>query len=261
MKKRALTLLLTIVLFLSFGVAAYATDEAVPKLDDGADLLSQEEERALLEKLSDITSRNEGVQVIVVTTDTLEGKSPMEYADDYYDNHCFGASGVLLLVSTEDNDWWISTSGFGITAFTDAGIAYISDRFVPYLSDGDYAEAFDIYADLCDEFIAQARTGEPYDTWNLPKAPFGFLKSGLIAVLIGVVVAFIAMSGMKAKLHSARQQAGASAYVKNDSLHITEARDMYLYSTVRRVRRENEGGSSTHRSSSGRSHGGGGGKF
>lgn len=258
--KKILIFLLIACFLPTLALPCFARHTVSQRLVDEAGLISASDAEDIAEKLDRISAKWD-MDVVVVTTDTLEGKSPMAYADDYYDYNGYQKNGILLLVSMEDDDWYISTAGFGITAFTDAGIEYISDRFVPYLSGGEYAEAFDVYADLCDEFIAKARAGEPYDSWNLPKDPFNFLINGMIAVGIGLVVAFIAMSGMKSALNSVRAKAGASAYVKNDSLHVTEASDLYLYSTVRRVRRETSQGSSTHRSSSGRSHGGGGGKF
>ena len=185
----------------------------------------------------------------------------MEYADDFYDT-AYGhhADGVLLLISMEDNDWWISTCGYGIRAFTDAGISYIGDQIVPYLSDGEYAEAFDVFADLCEDFVRQAQTGDPYDRHNLPKAPVNYVMIGVISVVVGLVIAFIVTEGMKKQL-KARMQSQATSYVKKGSMQVDIHRDIYLYSTITRRRRENQGGSSTHRSSSGRSHGGGGGKF
>ena len=63
----------------------------------------------------------------MVTTDSLNGKTPEAYADDLYDNNGYGfgtdCDGVLLLVSTEDWDWHLSTCGYGMTAITDDGIA------------------------------------------------------------------------------------------------------------------------------------------
>jgi uncharacterized protein len=161
----------------------------------------------------------------------------------------------------EDRDWWISTTGYGITAFTDAGIEYLSDRFVPYLSDGDYAGAFDTYAEQCDTFISQATSGDPYDTHNLPKEPFSFLPNLIFCFVIGLLIALIATAIMKGQLKSVRAQAGASDYVKHGSMNVTHRQDLFLYRDVRRTPKPKDSGSGTHRSSSGRSHGGGGGKF
>jgi uncharacterized protein len=265
MKKIVSILLVTVLVFAISASLVLAADRA-PRLVDDADLLTNGEESRLLSMLDEISERQQ-LDVIVVTADTLGGKSPAAYADDYFDynGYGFGANhdGVLLLVSMEDRDWYISTTGYGITAFTDKGIEYMSDRFIDDLSAGWYADAFSTYAELCDDFITQAKTGAPYDRGNLPKEPFPFGMSLIIAIVIGLVVAFIVTGSMKAQLKSVRFKAEAKDYVKKDSLQITEARDFFLYRHVSRVKKDNDrsGGSRTHVSSSGRSHGGGGGKF
>ena len=235
---------------------------------DMADLLDNSEEAALLSMLDEISNRQE-LDVVVVTVNTLDGKTPMDYADDFYDYNGYGfgenRDGVLLLVSMEDRDWRISTSGYGITVFTDAGIEYISEKFLPDLSDGNYADAFTTYAKLCDEFITQARTGEPYDTNNLPKEPFNVFTSLLISLVVGILVSLIVTGKMKGKLKTVRMQPAAEEYVRKGSMLVTESSDLFLYSHVdRRAKSKDDdsgGGSSTHTSSSGSSHGGGGGKF
>ena len=235
---------------------------------DMADLLDNSEEAALLSMLDEISNRQE-LDVVVVTVNTLDGKTPMDYADDFYDYNGYGfgenRDGVLLLVCMEDRDWRISTSGYGITVFTDAGIEYISEKFLPDLSDGNYADAFTTYAELCDEFITQARTGEPYDTNNLPKEPFNVFTSLLISLVVGILVSLIVTGKMKGKLKTVRMQPAAEEYVRKGSMLVTESSDLFLYSHVdRRAKSKDDdsgGGSSTHTSSSGSSHGGGGGKF
>lgn len=259
--KRFCMMLLVLLLCLSIVTPAMA-EEVMPRLVDGANLLNFLEEKTLLDKLDAISSKY-GMDVVVVTTDTLDGKTPTAYADDFYDYNGYADDGVLLLVSMEDNDWWISTTGYGITAFTDAGIDYLGEQFVPYLSDEDYSEAFEIYADACDEFIARAKTGDPYDRGNLPKAPFALVRNLLICVGIGFVIALIVTAVMKGQLKSVRAKAGAAEYVKQGSMNVTHRQDLFLYRQVQRREKpkSSSGGSSTHRSSSGRSHGGGGGKF
>ena len=257
--KKLIIMLLALLITLSFAVPAFA--EAMPRLVDQADLLTDAQEASLLSKLDSISNR-QGMDVVVVTADTLDGKSPMAYADDFYDYNGYAEDGILLLVSMEDSDWWISTAGYGITAFTDAGIEYLGNRFVPSLSDGDYAGAFEIFADHCDEFITQAKTGDPYDTHNLPKEPFDFLLNLAVSFVIGLVIAAVATAVMKGKLKSVRAQAGASGYVKTGSMNVTHRQDLFLYRDVNRTAKpKDSSGSSTHTSSSGRSHGGGVGKF
>ena len=67
------------------------------------------------------------------------------------------------------------------------------------------------------------------------------------------------------QLKSVKAKAKADDYVVKDSLELKSAKDIFLYRTVSRVRRQTEssggGGGGIHTSSSGSSHGGGGGKF
>lgn len=247
------------------------TEQSTHRLCDAADLLTAQEESTLLAQLNDVSER-QNCDVVVVTTNTLNGKSPMAYADDYYDEHGYRPDGVLLLVSMEDRDWYISTAGFGITAITDAGREAMADQFLSDLGDGNYLTAFIIYARLCDDYWTQATTGDPYDVGNLDEIPGyrdddAFVEIMTVVVMalgIGVVVALIGTAVMKAQLKSVRRQPAAASYLKTDSLHITQARETFLYRHVNRVAKpqsSSSGGSSTHSSSSGASHGGGGGKF
>ena len=253
--------MLMLVLLLSISVVTPVFAEGMPRLVDQADLLTDAQEASLLSKLDTISDAQK-MDVVIVTTDTLNGKTPMAYADDFYDYSGYSKDGVLLLVSIEDNDWWISTSGYGITAFTDAGIEYLGEQITPALGDDDYVGAFNTYADRCDEFITQAKSGDPYDTHNLPKEPFDFLLNLGICLVIGLIIGAVSTAVMKGKLKTVRAKAGAADYMKPGSLNVTLRQDLFLYRDVKRTAKpKSSSGSSTHTSSSGRSHGGGGGKF
>lgn len=248
---------------------AYGADD-LPRLVDMADLLSDNEEADLSEKLDEISQRQQ-MDIVVVTVNSMDGESAMVYADDFYDYNGYGfgegRDGILLLISMEERDWYISTTGYGITALTDAGREYISEIFVSDLSAGDYAAAFTSFAELCDDFITQADTGEPYDVGNLPKGSFPFLGSLAAAFGIAFIISLIATGIMRGQLKTVHSQSAADSYIKQDSMQLTKKNDIFLYRHVdRRKREENNnsdssGGSQTHTSSSGTEHGGGGGKF
>ena len=257
--KRKMISLLAVLLVLTIFV--FPVSAASPRLADEAGLLSGTECTAIEKQLDELSAQY-GLDVVIVTTDTTGSRSPMEYADDYFDYNDYASDGVLLLVSIEEGDWWISTTGYGITAFTDAGIEYIGKKIVPYLSDGEYAKAFTAFTDLCDQFLSQATTGDPFDTHNLPKEPFKLVRNVIVALVIGLAAAFFATGSMKKKLKSVEQKAQADDYVTPGSLQITKSRDFHLYTHLdRREKAQSSGGSSTHTSSSGTTHGGGGGKF
>lgn len=270
MKKKLSVILFAVVLCLSLALPAFAAEsdgfvDQYYRVLDMADLLTDSEEAELIETLDEISVRQD-MDIIVATTDALEGYSAQEYADDLYDLCEFGygdsRDGLLLLISTEANDWYISTHGYGYIAFTDAGIEYIGTQITPDLSDGDYAAAFARYAELCDDFITQARSGDPYDSSNLPREPLSLIWIP-IALVIGFVLASMIVGSMKSNLKTVRAQNAAANYMKSGSMNLTESRDLFLYHTVTRAKKpkSSSSGSSTHRSSSGKTHGGGGGKF
>lgn len=241
-------------------------DRLLPRLVDNADLLDDEEETALLEKLDEISERQK-LDVVIATVESMDGATAEAFADDFFDYNGYGfgeeRDGILLLISMEERDWAMSTCGYGITAFTDAGLNYISGKFTPKLSDGDYSGAFTVFADLCDDFITQAKTGEPYDTGNLPKGTVSPIWIP-IDLAIGFAIAFIWGRKKKLDLKSVRRKTTATDYTVPGSMRVTLDRERMVNKmvTTRTIQRDtSSGGSSTHTSSSGTTHGGSSGKF
>lgn len=269
MKTKIGAWLLVVTIFLGAALPAFASQgfaDEYYRVQDMAGLLSLDEKTALLERLDAISVR-QSVDVIVVTTDGLDGYGVGAYAEHAFEDCNFGygadKDGVLLLISMEERDWYIMTHGYGITAFTNAGIQYIGKQIKSDLSDGNYAAAFDTFARLCDDFITQARTDAPYDRSTLPRESLSLIWIP-VSIGIGVVIALFVVGSMKGKLKTVRAQTVANSYIKAGSLHVTESRDLFLYTTVTQTakpKNEPDSGSSTHESSSGGTYGGGGGKF
>lgn len=265
-----LALLLAVFTISAIPVLPVSAEENLSRIADFADLLSDSEESSLSDTLDEISERQQ-VDIVVVTVDSMEGESAEAYADDFYDYNGYGfgneRDGILLLVSMEERDWYISTHGYGITAVTDAGREYISDMIVDDLSTGYYADAFTSFARLCDDFITQANNGEPYDVGNIPQKPFSFVWNLVIAFVIAFIISLIATGIMKGQLKTVESQSAADDYMKQGSMQLTKKNDLFLYRHVERRKKEEKdnssssGGSQTHTSSSGATHGGGGGKF
>lgn len=260
-----LLLLVSIMPLSAYGEAVTTDVRQLPRLVDSAGLLTEEQAEMLTEKLDEVSER-QNLDVIIFTVDSLEGYTSTEYADDTFDYNGFGMGdnydGILLLISMEERDWAISTHGYGITVFTDAGQKYMVDSFIGYLSDGDFYEGFNKFADLADKFIAQAKAGAPYDTNNLPKKPMSPIWI-LISILGGVLIGAIITGVMKSSLKSVSKQRVAGKYLVSTAMAPFSNQDLYLYSVVTKKAKpkESEGGSSTHISSSGSTHGGSSGKF
>ena len=102
MKKRIFSLLILAVLCVAVALPVSAV---YPRLVDEADLLTDTQYNDLQSLLEEVSNRQR-LDVVIVTVNSLGGKSPMQFADDYYDSHNYGfgadRDGVLLLVSMED---------------------------------------------------------------------------------------------------------------------------------------------------------------
>lgn len=279
MKKRVFALCFVLLLWVLSASAVLAAGD-MPRLVDWAELLS-DGDAADLEALLDEISERQQTDIAVVTVDSLEGKSAMEYADDFYDAYGYGygegRDGILFLISMEEREWYISTAGYGITAVTDAGREYMSQALLDDLRNGDYYSGFTTFARLCDDYITQAMNGEPYDEDNLPQEPFEVVWNLVIALGIGFVISLIVTGVMKSELKSVDSQWGAADYIRKGSMQMTKNSDQFLYRHVERREKPKDddsekgnrsdrqsgsgSGSATHTSSSGVTHGGGGGKF
>lgn len=260
MKKALLSCIIAAVLVCSLCIAVLGEDTP-PLLSDGAGLLSASEAESLSLRLEEL-SREYGISIVIVTVDSTKDSSPQEYADDFFDYGGYGDDGILLLISMEYSDWHVSTKGYGISVITDAGLDYMKEGFIDELSAGEYYGAFTSFADLCEDFIIRANSGDPYDSHNI-RYPFRFFKNLLISVAVGFVISFIVTLIMKGKLKTVHFNDSATVYIKEGSMKVTSSRDTYLYSHVTKIPKPTDSGkgSSTHTSSSGSIHGGGGGKF
>ncbi len=251
--KKLLIVLLLVLLVIPVSAAA-------PLVVDEADLLLPHEEQYLTEQL-EATREQLGIDVVVLTVETIHDEIPMFYADDYYDDNGYGPDGVLLLLAMESRDWYISTAGDCILLIDDSAIG---DVIVPYLSQGDYYEAFALFGKLVHETMLQPDMDGEYvvdEYGNVSIQPYvrNWYDGLGICMLIGLVVGGITVGVMASGMKTVRAKGSAADYVNAGSLELSVTQDIYLYQTVtRRAKPKNNG---THTGSSGRSHGGGGGKF
>lgn len=263
--KKYVYILLVIIFLLTSAATPINANAQYPRLTDEADVLTDTEEAGILAKLDEISETCQ-VDIVICTVLSIGGYSAEEFADNLFEDRIYGIgedrSCLLLMISTENSDWHITTAGYGITAMTDVGIDYVGEQIVPLMSDGKFAEAFLEYALQCERLIGMARGGNPFDADDLPKEPFPVVRNFIICLIIGMIASAIVTGKHKAKLISVRKQTAAKNYTKEGSLTVTGSRDFFLYRTVTKTKKsENSGSSSTHTTKRGTTVGGGGGKF
>ena len=267
--KKFLILLLAL---LCLAIPAMAENRVI----DNANLLSSKEESALESTIQKIADEYQ-MDVVILLENSIS-KAPRYYAADFYDYGGYGYGdshdGILFLLNMGERDYFTLTTGRAISAITDYGREQMEERFVPYLSSGNYYLALTLYLDMAEDLFAQAQSGRPYDVGNplyVDESGNFYAPSALemanqvfpIVLIIALVAALITVFIMKGQMKTIWRKAGAASYVKEGSFQLTRQQDIYLYTTTRRrkIETNSSGGSSTFRGSSGRSHGGGGGKF
>lgn len=250
-RKAFAALMMMLVVLCVFSTPVEAKKSHPDRVVDEADVLTSAEFDKLTSKVDRISEKYE-IDVCIVTEYYMTGYNAQASADDIYDYGGYGMgsddSGIMLYISTFDNDWAITTYGKAKKIFTDKDLDEIISEFKPYLSKGNFYEGFNTFAEACEKEIKD-------DT------SFHFVRYLLISILVGLVVAIIYILVLWSKLRSVRAVDSAANYVVNGSLNITNGRELYLYRTLQVTKRETSSGTTTHTSSSGRSHGGASGKF
>lgn len=138
---RGLAVLLTCLIFFGTPINAVAGTYDVNSetgyeviIDDEADLLSDDEEAALGEKMMEVTPYGNAAFVTVDSNYTTASS----YAKDcYYD--CFGYdSGTLFLIDMDNREIYIYSDGQVYRTITKSYANTITDNIYTYASDGDY---------------------------------------------------------------------------------------------------------------------------
>lgn len=232
---------------------------------DSAKVLTTEELESLKSKLAQISDEN-NIDVGVVTVDYLDGKSAQEFANNLFEQNKFGKGenrdGILLLVSTEDREWAMSTHGSAKEAFNEEGLDFLSGEFLPYLAEDDYYSAFENFANNARELSAMYVLGDPYgedeyaDDENIVEEEKGINNEVWIplSIVMGCAISLVIMMMYKSQLKSVKSESRADDYLMD--MKLVKSQDIFLYRTVTRTMRpKNENNSSDFSS------GGGGGDY
>lgn len=261
MKKKIIPFISTLIFILSFGIIVSAY---VNPVVDEAMLLSQDEKEKLISVIDEFREKY-NMDAAIVTSNNLNGKSPRDYADDYYDYNGYGLgnekSGLLLLIDMDGRNIWISTTGEAIEYFSDNRIESIINDISKYLSNEEYFDG-------CNMFLTDIKY---YIDKGIPEGQYTYSEeestTKIIFIALGTAaIISIVMCVLVVNSYKNSKSISTVNYVDHNSISFTRRRDTFVntFTTRTKIERNNNngsGGSSTHTSSSGSTHGGGGGKF
>jgi uncharacterized protein len=257
MKKTKLVIFFLTSLLLLLTAPVFAQSRVV----DNAGLLSAGEISELKRLIANIAQVYD-FDLVIVTEKSIGDARPMDYADDFFDYSGYGLGGdrdgCLFLQVTGSRDYWFSTSGRGIGILNSAAFDKLNGDVLKFLKRGEPIEAYLVFISSWEKFLILDAKGKRYN-YIQAHAPAFYL----VAWIVSLIIAFIALGIMKAKMNTARPKTEADRYIIPGSLVFTRQQDIFLYCTISKTAREANSSSSSgsHTSSSGRSHGGGGGHY
>lgn len=295
--KRSFLFLLLFTLIATFGnrIVLAAPDDR--KVFDYYELFSEKEVKKL-EEVSKKYSEEGKVDIVVITTDDLSGKSRLEYLEDCYDEYGFGyeqeyGTAVLLLLNMDPDDRGIEIQGYGDAEnyIHNDRIEHILDDVVPLLQDKEYYKAMETYMKQVAYYMNEEKgvntspvvgekgSGNYHGEASVdgPSNYYGekeenILNNVLVQLGIAVVIGVIAV-GIMAYHSSGRVTVTGRTYLDEQNSRVLASRDDYIRTTTTRVRKpsndnNNSGGGGGIRSSGGggvssggNSHSGGGRSF
>lgn len=248
--------------------------DAKEKVYDFADLFNNTQESELFDKLTNFRKQT-NLDIVIVTIDYNNKHNSAKYSDDFYDYNEFGIgddrSDLLFLIDMDIRNIYVTTTGKAINIYTDQRINNILDNVFSYFGNQEYYVGTNKFVDLA---LNYAKINVDDDSKYVINSDSELVKdrSGLVNVFfVSVIITIIAIVIMANLNNNVAKANSSKSFLNKDTLVVKKINEVFLGSTVSKVRIDNGSSSSghrssgrsssTHRSSSGRSHGGGGRRF
>lgn len=223
--------------------AAGASPEFEGWVQDDAQLLTEEEERALEEECERIAQAHQS-GIYIVTTDDFGGGDIKDWQRQIFTEYELGAdcgeSGVMLAVSMAERDWGLVSFGRAQEAFTTYGRERIGEIILPDLSDGEFYDAFSGYTSLAEEYLTAAERGKPYTEEHRYREGLSIPVIILASFILSFLASLVIVLKWKSDMNTRVRQSGAGAYLKRGSFRLYSRSDQFLYHRVSRTKRQKE---------------------
>lgn len=248
--------------------------DANEKVYDFADILTEDEEQEIYEKINSFIKKN-NIDMVFVSIDmpySYDGQNE-NYAADFYDYNDFGIdfdnySGILLLRNNYESDRY-----YDIYTFGDAQLYFNQTRYDDVLDSiyndfvsKNYLRGIEKFIDKCDNYVDKGyvsnykysyvdKDGYIHTNYHVP---YG------ICLVLSSIITLIIMSILIHKNKMIKKATKANQYLDKNSINYTEKTDQFLRSHTSHYTVSSSSGSSGggHHSSgsSGGGHSSGGGR-
>ena len=131
---------MSIVVFAAPNIPVATTDFYV---NDFANVFSEEEKEALIERSVNLANTTDGIQVVITTVESLDGNALEDYANKMYNQYEIGKNdmGVLILLSTGDREIRVEVGRKMEAYINDSKAGRFIDKYaIPKLKENKFNE-------------------------------------------------------------------------------------------------------------------------
>ena len=242
------------------------------KIYDYADILSEEEEKDIYEKI-DKFIKDTHIDMVFVSIDmpyTYDAQNE-DYAADFYDYNDFGIdfenySGILLLRNKYSKDPYFDMYTFGNAQlyFNETRYDDILDTIYNYFyQDSNYPKGLEIFVNKCKTYYDRGyatmykhsyvdKDGYIHKTYHIPFIPCT-IGAGIITLITMIILV--------KKNKMVKKSVTANEYLDKGSINYSQSIDQFVRShTTHYTVSSSSGGGGSHGGSSGGGHSSGGGR-
>ncbi len=263
--------LLFLLIFLLIPIQTLASTNQ--KIHDFAELLSADEVREL-EAIANQYSNESQVDIVVITTRGTGGREIEIYIDDFYEERRLGynprhGDAVILAIDMQARDIMVASYSEARKYIDDYRAEIIRDEITPYLSEGNFFEAFKQFIELTNHYmgiepeVQSSPTPTPspgyssdvnYNRNHQPAEDNIFFELWF-QLLASVVVGGVTV-GIMGYYSSGRKTTNARTYLDEGRSAVTASHDRFVRKTVTKTKKP-----SSNNKGGGGGFGGGGGGF
>lgn len=217
-------------------------------IDDSADLLSEEEEDALLEEMKPITKFGNVAFVSILDNPSY---STQNYVSEYYRNHFGKSSGTVFIIDMDERYIWIHSDGAIYKQITTSYANTITDNVYDYASDEEYYDCASLAFEQIYTVLEGGRIAQPMK----------YICNLLLALILALLINFFIVMGYSRCRKASTREVLTGIYHKVDILNptVTHTYQTKQYSPQSSDSGGHSGGGGGHSGGGGGHSGGGGG--
>ncbi len=228
-------LLLSLLIFLMLVTGTSTFAQIDQHIYDQAGLLSESQINEL-EAYAEEKSLEQGIEFLLLTTDSTDGQPIETYMGDFFDNLADESgqeNAVLLTIDIGGREFYVAGFGTAETRLDNERVDMVLDEITPYMVQGQYAGAFRETIDTADRYME-------YNPGVNPNSIFLQTWFHIAAALLlgGIVVGTMLYNS------GGRNTTTAATYIDRDHTRVTRDSDRFRNKTVtrRRIPKNNNSG-------------------